>query len=108
MRHVYSFLSVYDRVHVAEVDKTFRDDEDRGRVVGIFGDEGLDLLQAFTRIKEWHDYEISSTHQMDETIMLYRGDGIEIKAEWYAPEGGWDLERIVVRLKLFLLQGRII
>jgi hypothetical protein len=31
MHHIYSFLSVYDRVHVAELDKTFRDDEARGR-----------------------------------------------------------------------------
>jgi hypothetical protein len=102
MRHIYSFLSIYDRVHLAEVDKTFRDDEDRGRVVGIYGDEGLDLLEAFKVIKEWHEYQISLTHQMDQR------DDIEIKAEWYTPEGEWDLERIVVRFMFFLLQSRII
>jgi hypothetical protein len=108
MRHVYSFLSVYDRVHLAEVDKTFRDAEARGRVVGIYGDEGLDLLQAFETIKKWHDFEISPKHQMDEAIVLYRGDDIQIKAEWYTPEGGWDLGRILVRQNFIRLQGKII
>jgi hypothetical protein len=51
MRHVYSFLSLYDRVHLAEVDRTFRDDKDRSTVVGSYGDEGLDLLEAFEKIK---------------------------------------------------------
>jgi hypothetical protein len=106
MGHVYSFLSVYDLVHLAEVDKTFRDDEARGRVVGIYGHKGLDLLEAFETIKKWHDYEMSPRYQMDEMSMLYRGDQIVIKVEWYTPMRGWDLERIRVRRKFFLLQGR--
>jgi hypothetical protein len=65
----------------------------------------LDLLKAFEMIKKWHDYEISPRYQMDEMGMHYRGDEIEIKAEWYTPEGGWNLERVMVRLrKFFLLQ----
>jgi hypothetical protein len=101
MRHVYSFLSVYERVHVAEVDRTFRDDEDRGTVVGSYGDEGLDLLEAFEKIKEWHYCEMSPEYQM-EMNKYYRGDEIEVRAEWYTPEGGWDLERIMVR-RMFIL-----
>jgi hypothetical protein len=46
MSHVYSFLSVYDCVHLAEVDTTFRDDEARGRVVGIYGNEGTGSAQG--------------------------------------------------------------
>jgi hypothetical protein len=103
MRHVYSFLSVYDRVHLAEVDKIFRDDEARGSVVGSYGDEGLDLLKAFETIKKWHDFEITPRYQM-----YYRDDEIEIKAEWYTPEGGWDLDRIMVRRKSSSLQGRVL
>jgi hypothetical protein len=109
MHNVYSFLSVHDRVHIAEVDKTFRDDEARGRVVTIYGDDlGLDLLEAFETIKKWHDYEVSPRYQMDKTTLFYRGKAIEIKEEWYTPEGGWDLERIMVRRKRFLLQGRVL
>jgi hypothetical protein len=95
MRHVYSFLSVYDRVHIAEVDRTFRDDEDRGTVVGSYGDEGLDLLEAFEKIKKWQAFEMTPDYMMDEWSMLYRGEDIEIRAEWYTPEGGWNIERIM-------------
>jgi hypothetical protein len=104
MRHVNSFLSIYDRVHVAEVDRTFRDDEDRGTVVGSYGDEGLDLLKAFEKIKKWHNFEMSPDCTMDETSMLYRREEIEIRPEWYTPEEGWNLERIMVRRIFFLMQ----
>jgi hypothetical protein len=105
MHNIYSFLSVHDRVRIAEVDKTFRDDEARGRVVTIYGDHhGLDLLEAFETIKKWHDYEMSPRYQMKETPLFrrgdcieIRGDVIEIKEEWYTPEGGWDIVRIMVR-----------
>jgi hypothetical protein len=107
MHNIYSFLSVHDRVHIAEVDKTFRDDEARGRVVAIYGDHlGLNLLEAFEIIKKWHDYEMSPRYQMDKPTLffeLYEGNAIEVKEEWYTPEGGWDLERIMVRRNLFLL-----
>ena len=100
MRHVYSFLSVYDRVHLAQVDKTFRDDnEARGRVVGIYGDEGLDLLEAFETIQKWQTYEMTPRYQMNEMSMGYRGEEFEINEEWYTAEEGWDLERIMVRRK---------
>jgi hypothetical protein len=104
MRHVYSYLSVSDLVHVAEVDRTFRDDEDRGTVVSSYGDEGLDLHEAFESVKKWHDFEMSPDYQMDETREFYVEREIEIRAEWYTPEGGWDLERIMVRCMFFLMQ----
>jgi hypothetical protein len=104
MRHVYSYLSVSDLVHVAEVDRTFRDDEDRGTVVSSYGDEGLDLHEAFESVKKWHDFEMSPDYQMDETREFYVEREIEIRAEWYTPEGGWDLERIMVRNIFFLMQ----
>ena len=102
MRSVYSFLSVYDRVHLAEVDKTFQNDAARGQVVGIYGDEGLDLFKAFETIKKWHDFEMSPRYQMDVARAFYVGDYIAIKAEWYTPSGGWDFDRIMVRRKAFL------
>jgi hypothetical protein len=102
MGHVYSFLSVYDRVHLAEVDKTFRDDEARGRVVGIYGDEGLDLLKAFETIKKWHDYEMSPWYCVE------RGVEFEIEEEWYTPMRGWDLERIMVRPNFFYFKARLL
>jgi hypothetical protein len=65
-------------------------------VVGSYGDKGLlYLLEAFETIKKWHVFEISPEHQMDETTMVYLGYPIEIRAEWYTPEGGWSLERIM-------------
>jgi hypothetical protein len=108
MRHVYSYLSVYDRVHIAEVDRTFRDDRDRGTVVGSYGEEGLDLLKAFELIKKWHDFEMSPDCIMDETSMFFQGEEIEIRADWYTPEGGWDLERIVVRRMFLFAAGSFI
>jgi hypothetical protein len=102
MRHVYSFLSFYDRVHLTEVDRTFRDDEDRVTVVASYGDDGLDLLEAFEKIKKRQDYEMSLDYQM-EMNTFYRGGEIEVRAEWYTPEGGWDLERIMVRRMFFLM-----
>jgi hypothetical protein len=111
MRHVYSFLSVYDRVHVAEVDRTFRDDEDRGRTVGSYGDAELDLLKAFEMIKKWHDFEISPDYSMHAIVKNFYTEGgwFNISAEWYTLEGRWDVERIMVRSTMFFLlqQGRV-
>jgi hypothetical protein len=112
MRRVYSFLSVYDRVHVAEVDRTFRDDADRGRTVGSYGDAGLDLLEAFEKIKKWHEFEVSPDYIRHAIVKNFytQGGWFNISAEWYTLEGRWDVERIMVRSIMFFLlqQGRVL
>jgi hypothetical protein len=77
----------------------------------LHGDAGLDLLEAFEKIKKWHDFEMSPDHIWHALMdNFYRGDEIEIRAEWYTPEARWDVEGIMVRRSmLFLLQqGRVL
>lgn len=53
MAKIYSFLSWTDRLRLSEVDKQFLHDEQRGRVVGVYGDWNLSIKKALKTVEEY-------------------------------------------------------
>jgi hypothetical protein len=89
MRTIYSFLTAYDRVHLGEVDRTFRDDKLRGTVVGVYGPYRLELPEAFQVLQRWKDYKDSPHCQ--------KGSLPTIEPSWFTYEEGYDLTLVQVR-----------
>jgi hypothetical protein len=50
---IYSFLPINDRVRLGEVDQHFYGDKDRGQVVGVYGDNCLDIQEALDKVCEY-------------------------------------------------------
>jgi hypothetical protein len=90
MRIVYSFLPVNERIHLGEVDKTFRDDKARGKIVAVYGEDNLDLLEAFQVLKRWKDFD-------DSPRSFEPGCSFgSVDPSWFTLEKGYDMQRAEV------------
>jgi hypothetical protein len=54
---IYSYLPMNDRVRLGEVDKQFYADKDRGEIVGVYGDNYLNIQKALEKVRECVKYE---------------------------------------------------
>jgi hypothetical protein len=87
---VYSFLPVNERIHLGEVDRIFRDDKARGKIVAVDGEDNLDLLEAFQVLKRWKDFD-------DSPRSFEPGCSFgSIDPSWFTVEKGYDMQRAEV------------
>jgi hypothetical protein len=54
---IYSYLPMNDRVRLGEEDKQFYADKDRGEIVGVYGDNYLNIQKALEKVRECVKYE---------------------------------------------------
>lgn len=53
MLSVYSFLTIRERVRLSEVNKAFRDDPGRGRIVAVYGPQNVGIDEALKSIRDY-------------------------------------------------------
>jgi hypothetical protein len=104
-REIYSFLTAYDRVHLGEVDRAFQNDELRCNVVGIYGEERFDLLEAFLVLQRWKNSEDSPRFQNNMEGSWGREGHGGMSESWFTLESGYDLNRVEVRRRQGALRG---
>jgi hypothetical protein len=104
-REIYSFLTAYDRVHLGEVDRAFQNDELRCNVVGIYGEERFDLLEAFLVLQRWKNSEDSPRFQNNMEGSWGREGHGGMPESWFTLESGYDLNRVEVRRRQGALRG---
>jgi hypothetical protein len=90
MRIVYSFLPVNERIHLGEVDKTFRDDKARGKTAAVYGEDNLELLEAFQVFQRWKDFDDSPRSFMPGCRFG------SVDPSWFTVEKGYDMQRVEV------------
>jgi hypothetical protein len=102
---ICSFLPIKDRVQLGQVDKQFYADDTRGQVVGVYGDDCLDIEAALEKVREYVEYEstLNALRAFSNTPRcwnwVYEGGEADWVADklqdsWFDAELGWDLKAI--------------
>jgi hypothetical protein len=104
---VYSFLPMNDRVRLGEVDKQFYGDKDRGQIVGVYGDNYLNIQEALEKVREYLEYEsmINSVREFSNNPYYWDwvfevGDGRpnwvaeKLERSWFDEKLGYDLNAV--------------
>jgi hypothetical protein len=105
---ICSFLPIEDRVQLGQVDKQFPlADEHRGQVVGVYGDDCLDIEAALKKVRRYVEYEstLSALSAFGNTPdcwdWVFMGGCGEaswvadkLQDSWFDKELGWDLKAI--------------
>jgi hypothetical protein len=102
---ICSFLPIKDRVRLGQVDKQFYEDEHRGQIVGVYGDDSLDIEAALEKVREYAEYEstLDAWTEFGNTPDCWQwvyvcGEASsaadKIQDSWFDKELGWDLKAI--------------
>lgn len=63
MARIYSHMSTTDRVRLGEVDRKFLHDEQRGSVVGVYGNRNIGIEEALEKVREYLMFKGPMCHE---------------------------------------------
>ena len=105
MTTICSFLPIKDRVQLEQVDKQFYSDERRGQVVGVYGNDCLDIEAALKKVRKYVANK-STLHALSafgntpdcwNWVHEYGEEdwvADQLQDIWFDKELGWDLSAI--------------
>jgi hypothetical protein len=102
---ICSFLPIQDRVRLGQVDQQFYVDRGRGQIVGVYGNDCLDIKAALKKVRAHVKYEMNieslSYFGTDSACWhwLYNvkdreGQWDEIQSRYYDKKSGYDLKAV--------------
>jgi hypothetical protein len=100
---ICSFLPIKDRIQLGQVDKQFYADDTRcGQVVGVYGDDCLDIEAALAKVREYVEYESTLSALIGNTPVCWcwifewgkAWVADKLQDSWFDAELGWDLKAI--------------